>query len=121
MARLLLVEDAPRLELAGRVAVQLLDGSTRGARMTVRVVEVAPEEDGVAPRPLHVHEGVGEFIWILEGRGTLHCPEGHLLAEAGQAVYVPPGERHKVVPIGSAPLRLLCAFATGDIAARTRE
>jgi len=85
------------------------------------MVEVAPEVPGTDERPLHVHDQVGEFIFLLEGSGNLHCDDGLIAAEAGQAVYIPPGERHKIVPSGSEPLRLLCVFATGDIAAGTRE
>jgi len=121
MARVLRVGDARRLELRGRTALELLRGDGTGADMSVRVVEVAPEEPGPGERPLHVHDGVGEFIWLLSGSGTVHCSDGPLAVEAGEGVYVPPGERHKIVPSGAEPLRLMCVFATGDIAARTRE
>ncbi len=121
MAHLIRTEAAARLELRGRTATQLLDGSTPGAGMTVRIVDVDPELPGSDARPLHVHDDVGEFIYLLGGSGVLHCNDGTIAAEAGQGVYVPPGERHKIVPSGAEPLRLLCVFATGDIAAGTRE
>ncbi len=121
MARVLRQADAQRLELQGRVATQILKGEDAAGQMTVRVVEVAPEVEGVTARPLHVHEGVGEFIWILRGSGTLHCSEGLVPAESGDGIYIPPGEMHKIVPRGHEPLHLLCFFPTGDIAARTRE
>ncbi len=121
MARVLRLGDAERLELRGRVATQILRGAEAADQMTVRVVEVAPEIAGETARPLHVHDGVGEFIWILKGAGTLHCSDGLVPAESGDGIYIPPGESHKIVPRGAEPLHLLCFFPTGDIAARTRE
>lgn len=89
--------------------------------MTVRVVDVAPEEPGPLERPLHVHDGCGEVIWLLAGAGVVRTESGSFTVRAGEGVYVPPGERHKIVPTGDTPLRLMCVFATGDIASRTRE
>ncbi len=121
MAELLRLEDAAELQLRGRSAKQLVDGSMLGAGVTIRVVEVDAEVPGAMSRPLHVHDGVGEFIWLLSGTGTLHCDAGEIVAKAGQGVFIPPDERHKMVPHGSETLRLLCVFGSGDIGARTRE
>lgn len=121
MAELLRLEDVRELQLRGRSAKQLVTGSMLGAEVTIRVVEVDPEVPGATSRPRHVHEGVGEFIWLLSGIGTLHCDAGEIVATAGQGVYIPPDERHKMVPHGSERLRLLCVFGSGDIGARTRE
>ena len=121
MARVLRLGEAERLQLQGRVATQILKGDDTAGQMTVRIVEVAPEIHGTKARPLHVHEGVGEFIWILKGSGTLHCSDGLVPAQTGEGVYIPPGELHKIVPSGSEPLHLMCVFPTGDIAARTQE
>lgn len=114
--------DARRLELKGRTALELLGSATPDAGVTVRIVEVAPELPGAPARPLHVHDGVGEFIWILAGAGTAMSETGPAFeAVAGEGIFVPAGERHKIVPRGEEPLRLLCVFATDDLAARTRE
>jgi mannose-6-phosphate isomerase-like protein (cupin superfamily) len=121
MARVLRPRDAEVLRLRGRSASVLLSGDDTGGQMTVRVVEVDPEPRDAEPRPLHVHEGVGEFMWILEGTGLLHCDQGVLPAHQGEVVYIPPGEMHKIMPSGEESLHLLCVFPTGDIAARTRE
>jgi mannose-6-phosphate isomerase-like protein (cupin superfamily) len=121
MARVLRPSDAEVLALRGRRASVLLEGADTSGQMTVRVVEVEPEDRANAPRPLHVHEGVGEFIWILEGTGLLHCDQGVVPAHQGEVVYIPPGEMHKIMPSGDEPLHLLCVFPTGDIAARTKE
>ncbi len=121
MARVLRPRDAEVLALRGRRASVLLSGEDTAGQMTVRVVEVEPERAGAEPRPLHVHEGVGEFIWIIEGTGLLHCDQGVLEARQGEVVYITPGEMHKIMPRGDEPLHLLCVFPTGDIAARTKE
>lgn len=121
MARVLRPSDAEVLALRGRRARVLLGGDDTAGQMSVRVVEVEPERRDAEPRPLHVHEGVGEFIWIIEGRGLLHCDQGILLAQQGEVIYIAPGEMHKIMPSGNEPLHLLCVFPTGDIASRTKE
>jgi len=114
--------EGKRLKLRGRVATELLDGEASGGALTVRIVEVEvePAEGGKA-RPLHVHEGVGEFIMLLSGSGTLHWEDRIVEVETGTAVFVFPGQWHKVVPRGDQPLRLLCVFPTSDIGSRTKE
>lgn len=119
MPRVLRAGDGRRLELNGRVATELVGGPGSGAGLTVRVVEVAPE--GEVPRPLHVHEGISEFVYVLAGHGEVHGDSGTTTVGPGEAVHVSPGERHKIAPVGGEPLRLLCAFATEDLAAHTRE
>lgn len=114
-------EDAPRLALRGRNATRLLEGDRYGVDMTVRLVEVPPENPADPPRPPHVHDGAGEFIWVLEGHGMLHGAGGQFEVEAGEGVYVPAGERHKIAPRDGQPLELLCFFSTGDVASCTRE
>jgi mannose-6-phosphate isomerase-like protein (cupin superfamily) len=121
MARILHPHDAELLKLRGRSARQVLSGDDTDNQMTVRLVQVEPEVGIAETRPLHVHHGVGEFIWILEGNGFLHSAQGVEPAGEGECVYVPPGELHKIVPSGNEPLHLLCVFPTGDIAARTKE
>ena len=109
------------MALRGRSAAILLDRERCGVEMTVRLVEVPPEDPAAPPRAKHVHDGAGEFIWLLEGRGMVHGTGPPFEVVAGEGVYVPPGERHKIVPGGGEPLRLLCFFSTGDIASCTRE
>lgn len=120
MARVLRAGDGRRLELQGRVATELVGGNDAEGNLTVRVVEVAPE--GPVARPLHIHEGVSEFVYVLAGHGELHDKDGGTTRVGpGEAVHIPGGERHKIAPSGPEPLRLLCAFATGDLAAHTTE
>jgi|APCry1669191812_1035378.scaffolds.fasta_scaffold37797_2 mannose-6-phosphate isomerase-like protein (cupin superfamily) len=121
MAKVLRPGDAEVLRLRGRSARVLLRGDESDEQMTVRVVEVDPEPRDQEPRPLHVHHGVGEFIWILQGEGLLHCDAGILPARQGDGIFIPSGELHKIMPAGDEPLHLLCVFPTGDIAARTKE
>jgi mannose-6-phosphate isomerase-like protein (cupin superfamily) len=118
-ARVLRPGTGRRLELNGRVATELIGATDEGAEVTVRIVAVAPE--GEVARPLHVHEGVAEVVYVRAGRATLHHDEGTEPVEAGDCVYIPAGERHKIAPVGDEPLELVCVFAVGDLAARTRE
>lgn len=113
--------DAPRLALRGRSATRLLDGDGHGVPMSVRLVEVPPEDPADPPRPRHVHDGAGEFIWLLEGRGTVHGNGQPFEVGPGEGVFVPAGERHKITPVGGSPITLLCFFSTGDVASCTRE
>lgn len=121
MASHVRAEDAARLALRGRSATLLFEGDSYGVDMTVRLVEVPPEDPADPPRPQHVHDGASEFIWMLEGRGMVHGTGEWFEVAAGEGVYVPAGERHKIVPVGGRPLRLLCFFSTGNIASCTRE
>jgi len=121
MARVLRPGDGRGLELAGRTARELLAGGPEEAGLTVRVVEIAPEPPGGPGRPLHVHRGVGEFVFILAGTGVLIAPGGRETVAAGDAVVVPPDERHKIAPTGDGPMTVLCVFACADLAARTDE
>ncbi|MGH9109847.1 MAG: cupin domain-containing protein [Acidimicrobiales bacterium] len=92
-----------------------------GADFTVRLVEVSPEDPGAEARPQHVHDRTGEFVWVLEGRGTVHAAGQPFEIAAGEGVYVPPGEHHKIAPLGGRPMKLLCFFGIGDITSTTRE
>ncbi len=117
--RVLRPEEGRRLELNGRVATELIGASDPDAEVTVRLVEVAPE--GATPRPLHVHDGVAEVVYVRRGQATLHHEGSTQLVEAGDCVYIPAGQLHKIAPRGDEPLELLCVFGTRDLAARTRE
>lgn len=119
MPRVLRAGDGRRLELNGRVATELVGGAGSDSDLTVRIVEVSPE--GAVTRPLHVHRDVSEFVYVLAGRGEVHGASGTEPVGAGDAVHVSPGERHKIAPVGGEPLRLLCVFATDDLASKTEE
>lgn len=121
MAAHIRIDEAQRLSLPGRVATRLVDMETRGADMTVRFVEVAPEDKDAEPRPRHVHTQTGEFVWVLEGRGMVQAAGEPFRVSPGEGVYVPSGEAHKIEPLDNRPLRLLCFFTTGDITAGTKE
>ena len=113
-------QDAPRLSLRGRTATKLLEGAGFGVTFSVRLVDVPPE-DSDDPRPQHRHDGAAEFIWVLRGRGVFHGAREQLDVAAGEGVYVPAGERHKITPADDRHLELLCVFSTGDVASHTTE
>lgn len=121
MASLLTLEGGHRLKLFGRTATELLGATRPGSTMTARVVDLAPGTAGGDARPLHFHDGVGEFIWVLAGSGNLVSSAGNLPVTADQGIFVPPGESHKLVADEGVPLRLLCVFSSPDIGAVTRE
>jgi mannose-6-phosphate isomerase-like protein (cupin superfamily) len=56
----------------------------------------------------HYHRQTEEIYYITHGTGRI-CIEGELRdVITGDAIAIPPGQKHKLWNTGSAPLRLLC-------------
>ena len=61
----------------------------------------------------HYHGRTEEIYFITAGRGRLRI-EGELAeVKAGDAIAIPPGQRHKLWNTGAEPLTLLCCCAPG--------
>lgn len=83
---------------------RLLIGTPDGVpRFSVRMFDI--EKGGNTPH--HAHDFEHE-IFILEGTGKVLTREGEKDVTAGIAVFIPPGEDHKVVNTGDGLLRVLC-------------
>jgi quercetin dioxygenase-like cupin family protein len=113
--------DAPKLNLPGRTALELVSG-TRGSRgVTLRLVEIPVVADGESPRAPHQHHSFEECIFVLSGEGTTHADSGDYALRAGDTLLVSPGDKHATRNTGAEPLRLLCFFPVADIAADTGD
>jgi mannose-6-phosphate isomerase-like protein (cupin superfamily) len=61
----------------------------------------------------HYHARAEEIYFILAGAGKMRI-EGELREiKSGDAIAIPPGQRHKLWNTGAEPLRLLCCCAPG--------
>ena len=59
----------------------------------------------------HFHARTEEIYFITQGRGRMRI-EGELAeVQAGDAIAIPPGKKHKLWNTGNEPLRLLCCCA----------
>ena len=59
----------------------------------------------------HYHPQAEEIYYITHGRGRIRIEVEERDLDAGDAVAIPPGRRHKLWNTGSETLRLLCCCA----------
>lgn len=111
--------EGRRLNLVGRLSLEIFGGETGAQGVTLRQVDIPPESD--TPRAAHRHRGCEEVIYVLAGTGRTEGPQGALEIRVGDALLVSAGEPHVTRNGGSVPLRLLCFFPTADVAAQTEE
>jgi quercetin dioxygenase-like cupin family protein len=121
MARVCRQADAKRLGLPGRTALEIVSGEKGAHAVTLRLVEIPVPTPGETPRGPHQHSDFEECIYVLAGRGTTYADSGTYEMQAGDALLVPPGEKHVTRNTGDQPLMLLCFFPVADIAGGTRE
>ncbi len=121
MARVCTQAEAKRLGLPGRTALELVSGEKGARAVTLRLVEIPVPAPGEMPRAPHQHSDFEECIYVLSGRGTTHADSGSYELRAGDALLVPPGEKHVTRNTGNEPLLLLCFFPVADISAGTKE
>jgi quercetin dioxygenase-like cupin family protein len=107
--------------LPGRTALEIVSGEKGARAITLRLVEIPVPAPLEAPRGPHHHSDFEECIYVLAGRGTTYADSGTYELKAGDALLVPPGEKHVTRNTGSEPLMLLCFFPVSDIAGGTRE
>jgi quercetin dioxygenase-like cupin family protein len=121
MAQLFKQGEAKELGLPGRKAMEIVSGE-RGARgVTLRMVEIPVVKPGDAPRAAHQHSEFEECIYTLSGEGTTFADSGEYQMRPGDALLMPPGEKHVTRNTGSEPLVLLCFFPVADVAGATQE
>ena len=62
-----------------------------------------------------------EIYFVLEGRGEMCLGSERQTLEAGQAVYIPPGEYHQLTNTGDVPLKMIYCCAAGFVAHPQQE
>jgi mannose-6-phosphate isomerase-like protein (cupin superfamily) len=121
MARLFRETEAKSMGLPGRKSLEIASGERGTQNVTLRLVEIPVPRAGDKPRGRHWHEGFEECIHVLSGVGLMDAESGELELKAGDTIVIPPGEMHVTRNTGEVPLKLLCFFPVGNVAARTRE
>lgn len=59
----------------------------------------------------HYHVRTEEIYYITHGQGRLRIEGEERLVQVGDAIAIPPGQKHKLWNTGSEVLRLLCCCA----------
>ena len=122
MAKVIRLEDAPQVGLAGRSAREIVWGGCGSAQVTFRRVEIPVPDPGAKPRTQHLHQGYEECIHILSGRGEMRAGSGTVLPVGpGDTILVPADEPHATSNTGTEPLVMLCFFPVPDIRPGTVE
>jgi len=121
MARVFTQAQAKQLGLPGRKSLEIVSGEKGARAITLRLVEIPVTQAGEAPRAPHCHRTVEECIFVLSGRGTTHTENGEYPLQSGDAILIPPGEKHVTRNTGAQPLVLLCFFPEADISQGTDE
>ena len=66
----------------------------------------------------HYHARTEEIYYLIQGQGRMRLGTEERDVKAGDAIAIPPGQRHKLWNTGAEPLRLLCccspAYEHGD-------
>jgi quercetin dioxygenase-like cupin family protein len=121
MARVVTPDQAKRLGLPGRKSLEFVSGESGARSVTMRLVEIRVPDPSERPRLPHSHADFEECIYVISGRGVTQADSGAYPLKAGDAILIPPGEKHVTRNTGTEPLVLLCFFPVADIAAGTRE
>jgi len=61
----------------------------------------------------HFHPRTEEIYFIMSGTGRMRVGSEECEVAAGDAIAIPPGQRHKLWNTGGIPLVLLCCCAPG--------
>lgn len=77
------------------------DTGAKSADMGVTVLEPGQSHE------LDQHIAFEEMYYVLEGKGRCKIGGTEYIASAGDAAFVPAGERHQWTNIGSAPLKFI--------------
>lgn len=121
MARVFTQNFAKVLGLPGRKATEIVWGENGVSGVTLRRVEIPVPAAGEPPRGRHVHNNFEECIYVMSGQGTTEADSGNYPLKAGDAIVIPPGEKHATRNTGTETLVLLCFFPAPDIRQGTEE
>jgi mannose-6-phosphate isomerase-like protein (cupin superfamily) len=84
----------------------LIDRTTSGVTQCSLAEETLPPGCAVTP---HHHREIEEIYYIVSGNGLMTVGDETREVEAGDAVYVPRGQRHTLENTGNQPITLLVA------------
>lgn len=94
-------------DASGVTIRQLLAENVGAAKFHMRLFEVQP--GGHTP---HHEHGWEHEVFILQGSGTIVSEDGEMPFQAGDAIWVSPGEKHQFKNNSSETLRFLCLIPT---------
>lgn len=114
MVRVIQAGDAKDLKLPGRKSLEIVSGNTGSSNTTLRLVEIPVLKPGEPPREMHKHNDFEECMYVLSGQGSAESESGKTDVQAGDTIFVSPGELHVTRNTGDEPLRLLCFFPTAN-------
>ena len=93
----------------------LIDRTTSTITQCSLAEEVLPPGCSVTP---HHHRQLEEIYYIMEGRGVMTVGDDEREVSAGDAVYIPRGNRHTLANTGTEAMKILLvcgpAFFYGD-------
>jgi mannose-6-phosphate isomerase-like protein (cupin superfamily) len=79
---------------------------------SIRLQSLAEARLGVgASTQEHYHARTEEIYFITAGQGRMRLGEETADVKAGDAIAIPPGQKHKLWNTGAEPLTLLCCCA----------
>ncbi|MFQ6047979.1 MAG: cupin domain-containing protein [Phycisphaerae bacterium] len=94
---------------ASNARIRLLIGPKDGAtNFHMRHFEIGPG----GCTPYHQHDYEHEVV-VLAGRGSLRTDADHRPFEAGDVIFVPPGQLHQFLNASPQPLELICLIPAG--------
>ena len=100
----------------------LVDRTTSAITGCSLAEETLPPGHAVTP---HHHRQIEEIYYIVEGRGVMTVGDEQREVAAGDAIYVPRGQRHTLRNTGAEPIKLLLvcgpAFFYEDEVLETNE
>jgi mannose-6-phosphate isomerase-like protein (cupin superfamily) len=121
MARVFTQAAAKQLGLPGRNSLEIVSAHSGSRNVTLRLVEIPPEDAAGPRRGPHHHRDCEECIFVLSGTGRTYADSGEYALNPGDTILIPPGENHVTRNAGGAPLLLLCFYPAGDVAGGTVE
>ncbi|MFE6775090.1 cupin domain-containing protein [Streptomyces sp. NPDC057702] len=104
-------EDADRAQIGRNVCKMLIPTRATGGKLGLFSLSMAPDGPSAAP---HFHQEMTELFVVLSGEVSLLRGQTPVTAEAGTALYVPPGTPHGFANHSGAPAELLIAFMPGN-------
>ena len=98
--------DVPKEPVGEDKSVRWVIGKPEGApNFAMRVIEFEPGAVFETHQHPYEHE-----IFVLEGEGVAHTPDGEAEMHPGIALYIPPSEPHGYRNVGDSPLRFICVI-----------